>query len=82
MKQKDLALILVIAFISGVISFVVSTKIFVSSKARQQKIEVVDPIDSSFQTPDKRYFNSSNIDPTPNTQIGNDSNQNPFNGGQ
>jgi hypothetical protein len=80
MKQKDIALIIVIAFISGVVSFVVSGKIFVTPNNRQQQAEVVDKIDPTFQTPDKKYFNSGSIDPTQSTTIGNDNNQNPFNG--
>ncbi|HSX06140.1 MAG TPA: hypothetical protein VLG92_00280 [Candidatus Saccharimonadia bacterium] len=81
MKQKDVALIIVIAFISAVVSFVVSNKLFVTPSNRQQKVEVVDPITASFQTPDSKYFNSSSIDPTQSSSVGSDSNQNPFSGG-
>lgn len=80
MKQKDIALIIVIAFFSAVASFVVSNKLFVTPNNRSQQVEVVDPIESSFQTPDKKYFNSSSIDPTQSSAIGNGSNDNPFNG--
>ena len=80
MKQKDLALIIVIAFISGVVSFFVSNKIFVTPANRQQQVDVVDQINPSFQTPSSKYFNSSSIDPTQESQIGNNNNQNPFNG--
>ena len=80
MKQNDIALIIVIAFISGVISFFVSGKIFVAPSNRQQQVEVVDRIDPSFQTPNKKYFNSSSIDPTQNAQVATGNNQNPFNG--
>lgn len=81
MKQKDVALIIVIAAISAVVSFIVSNKIFVTPDNRQQKVEVVDPITASFQTPDKKYFNSNSIDPTQSSQIGTDNNQDPFSGG-
>jgi hypothetical protein len=80
MKQKDVAVILIIAFISGIVSFLVSNKLFVTPDNRQQKAEVVDPITASFQNPDKKYFNSSSIDPTQSSVIGGDNNQNPFNG--
>jgi len=82
MKQKDVALIVVIAFISAIVSFVASNKLFVTPSNRQQEVEVVDPIDASFQTPDQKYFNSNSIDPTQQSQIGTDNNQNPFSGGQ
>lgn len=80
MKQKDIALIIVIAFISAVVSFLVSGKLFVTPSNRQVQVEIVDPINASFQTPDSKYFNSNSIDPAPNTQIGAGNNQNPFNG--
>jgi len=78
MKQKDWALIIVIAFVSAVISFFVSNKIFVTPANREQKVQVVDKISSSFQTPDTKYFNSNSIDPTQNNQISTGNNQNPF----
>jgi hypothetical protein len=80
MKQKDVAIIIVVAFISAIVSFIVSDKLFVTPTNRKQQAEVVDVIQPSFQTPDKKYFNSSSIDPTQTTNIGSDSNQNPFNG--
>jgi mannitol-specific phosphotransferase system IIBC component len=80
MKQKDVAVIIIIVFVSAVVSFVVSNKLFVTSSARQQKGEVVDVIQASFESPDKKYFNSDSINATPNSAIGTDSNDNPFNG--
>jgi hypothetical protein len=80
MKQKDIAVIIVIVFVSGVASFFISNKLFVTPSNRQQQVEVVDPINASFQQPDKKYFNSSSIDPTQSSKLGTGSNQNPFNG--
>lgn len=81
MKQKDIALIIVIAAISAVVSFFVSSKLFVTPSNRQQQVEVVDPITATFQTPDSKYFNSNSIDPTQQAQTAADGNQNPFSGG-
>lgn len=81
MKQKDIALILVVVFMSGLISFLASRWIFARPADRQQKAEVVDVIDSQFDLPDSRYFNPSSIDPTQLIQIGNSTNPNPFGGG-
>ena len=65
MKQKDIALIIVIAFISAVVSFVVSNKIFVTPANRQQQVQVVDKINPQrSRTPPRKYFNSNSIDPT------------------
>ncbi len=79
MKQKDIALIIVIAFVTGVASFVISGKIFVTSKNRQQKVEVVDVIKSEFQTPSSKYFSTNSINPTQLVQVGGNNNTNPFN---
>ena len=78
MKQKDVAVIIVVAFISGIASFLISNKLFVSADSRQQQAEVVDPITASFQTPSKTYFNSSSIDPTQSSALGDSSNTDPF----
>jgi len=80
MKQNDIALIIVIAFVSAVLSFIVSNKIFVTPANRQQMVEVVDKINTQFQLPSQKYFNSNSIDPTQNAQLGNSNNQNPFSG--
>jgi len=82
MKQKDIALIMVVVFISVIVSIFVSKALFASPKNRQQAVEVVDPISSSFQVPDSHYFNSQSIDPTKLIKIGDSSNQNPFNSKQ
>jgi len=80
MKQKDLVLIIVIVFVSGVLSFFVSQFFFASPKNRQQKVEVVDAITSDFPTPDSKYFNKDAVNPTQLIQIGDSNNPNPFNG--
>ena len=79
MKQQDIALIIVIAVISASVSLVVSTRIFVTPANREQKVEVVDPITTTFNLPSQKYFNSKSIDPTLNTTVGGN-NQNPFSG--
>ena len=80
MKQKDIALIIVIVFMSGVISFLASQWVFARPADRQQKAEVVDVITSDFPPPDTKYFNTTSINPTQLIQIGNSSNPNPFGG--
>ncbi len=79
MKQKDITLIIVIAFISGVFSIIASKTIITPSKNRQTKVEVVKAISADFNDPDPKYFNSNSIDPTRLITIGNNSNPLPFN---
>lgn len=77
MKQKDIALIIVVVFISAIVSLVVSKFLF-ASKNRQQQVEVVQPISADFASPDKRYFNDKSFDPTELITIGNNTNPHPF----
>lgn len=78
MKQKDIAMIIVVVFISGVLSFLISDMLFGKPAERQQKAEVVDVITSDFSLPSDKYFNSNSIDPTQLIEIGDTNNPNPF----
>jgi hypothetical protein len=80
MKQKDIALILVIVFLSAVISLFASKAIFAPPKNRQQQVEVVQPFTSDFPQPDSHYFNTNAFDPTQPITIGQNNNTDPFNG--
>jgi hypothetical protein len=78
MKQKDIALILVIIFISAIFSLLISKSIFVSPKSRKQTVEVVQAISADFPKPDKRFFNDQAFDPTKLITIGQNANTQPF----
>lgn len=78
MKQKDIALIILIVAIAGMLSFFVSKQLFSSPKNRQQQVEVVQPITADFPKPDERYFNNQAFDPTQTITIGGNSNPDPF----
>lgn len=80
MKQKDIALILFIAGMSGVVSYAVSHFIFATPANRQQQVAVVDPVSTSFETPDTKFFNSQSIDPAKLIEVGSSNNSNPFSG--
>lgn len=80
MKQKDVALIIVIAVVSAVVSLLLSNVLFASPKNRQQQVEVVQPITTEFPQPDNRYFNKNAFDPTKQITIGQDNNTDPFSG--
>lgn len=78
MKQKDVALIIIVVFFAGVASFFLSGFIF-KTKNLSEKVETVEPISADFTQPDKKYFNSNAINPTQLIQIGKNSNNQPFN---
>lgn len=81
MKQKDIALILVVVIVSGAFSLVLSNYLFSSPKNRQEQVEVVEPISADFKTPssDDKYFNPQAINPTQIITVGDSNNQTPFN---
>lgn len=81
MKQKDIAIIIAIAGVAGFISFFISGAVFVTQANRQQQVEVVDPITTTFTVPSNKYFNNKAVDPTQTIQIGNSSNPAPFSNG-
>lgn len=76
MKQKDLVLIIVIVFISGVFSLILSNMFITSPKNRQTKVEIVTPIGSEFQRPSRedKNFNSTAINLTQTIRIGTERN--------
>ena len=80
MKQKDIALIVLIAAISAVLSIVISKTLFSEATSKDQKAEVVFVITNQFPEPDKAYFNTSAFDPTKQITIGQNANTDPFKG--
>jgi hypothetical protein len=81
MKQKDLPIIIIVVFISAVLSFFVSKALFASGSSHQQQVDIAQSISATFPAPDATYFNSSAVDPTQLIQVGTNNNTNPFNGG-
>ncbi len=79
MKQKDIATIIVVAFIAAISSYFIANKVFVTPKNRQQNVEVIDVLSAQFDTADARFFNKDSINPTTNTVL-DSTNQSPFNG--
>lgn len=77
MKQKDIALIIVVVFVSGALSFFISG-LAIGSATTKQKGLTVDVISPVFMPPDATYFNKNSIDPTQLIHIGTGSNPNPF----
>lgn len=70
MKQKDIALIVVVSIVSAVISLLISNYTIGSPKNREQKAEVVEKITADFPVPDNKYFNPQSINPTQIIRIG------------
>lgn len=78
MKQKDIALIIIVVFFAGVASFFLSGFIFRTNNL-SEKVKTVEPISADFTDPDKKYFNPDAINPTQLIRIGENNNPQPFN---
>jgi hypothetical protein len=63
MKQKDWLTLSLFIALSAVLSLFVSGQFFSTPEDRAQKVEVVEPIATTFQDTDQRYFNSDTINP-------------------
>lgn len=78
MKQKDIALIIVVVVVSAIMSLLLSNVLISAPDKRQEKVEIVEPITADFKQADPRYFNSNSIDPTQIIRIGDSNNNKPF----
>jgi hypothetical protein len=82
MKQKDIALIILVATVTAFASFVIAKNIF-KPPVGSTEVPVVTAIDPNFPDVknDSQYntiFNNQALDPTQPVQIGNPNNVNPF----
>lgn len=80
MKRNDIAILVLIASISLVVSYLIVRAVFGSPEEQQTTVEVVEPIASDIVEPSTRIFNTNAINPTVVIQIGSPSNQQPFTG--
>jgi hypothetical protein len=79
MKQKDLALIIIVSFVGLVAGLVISNALFGGGNSKKLTSDKVLAITPDFKEPDKKYFNANSIDPTQIIRIGENTNQKPFN---
>ena len=63
MKQKDIALIIIVVFISGMASFFVSKFVF-KVDGLKENVETVEAISAEFPVSDEKFFNAQSINPT------------------
>lgn len=78
MKQKDIAIIVVVGIVAAVISLLLTQMIFISNDKKNMTAQTVEPISSEFKQPDNTVFNPDAINPTQLIQIGDSSNNAPF----
>jgi len=84
MKRQDLGILLTVAAVAAIFSFLVASFLFKSPSSRISQVPVAPTIDSNF--PDvyndpayNTFFNHHALDPSQPVQIGGSRNSNPFN---
>jgi hypothetical protein len=69
MKQKDIAVIVLVGGISAVFSLILSNLIIGTPTTKKVEVEKVEPISAEFVKLDSRYFNTESVNPTQIIQI-------------
>lgn len=64
MKQNDIAAIVLIVAVAGIISYFVANAVIGQPKNNPIQVEQITQIAPNFSTPDERVFNDKAIDPT------------------
>ena len=64
MKKADIAMIVLIASVSVLLSFFIAKSIFGDVYSGSAKVKTIDKIDSSIIEPSKEIFNENAINPT------------------
>lgn len=78
MKKNDIAAIILIVAIAGVLSYFIANALIGAPENDPVQIENVTPIGSSFPTPDDRVFGTEAIDPTVEIEGSGESAEQPF----
>lgn len=78
MKKTDIALLILVIAVSGLITYFVANSLLASPKKQSTRVEVVEAISSDITEPDKTIFYKGAINPAVPIQVGNSANQQPF----
>lgn len=79
MKQSDIAMVILVASLTLLVSFVIGGRLINSPNVRTTEVERVVSISADFPVPDTTtIFNEDAINPTQLIQIGNSNTEQPF----
>lgn len=80
MKTKDITIIVVVALVSALFSYILAGFVFGGEDKENLKAPVVQPISTEFKAPGSNdpYFNTNSVNPTTNINIGGENNDRPF----
>ena len=78
MKQKDIAVIIVVGFFSLIVSILLSNMLFNTDKDKKLETAIVTPITTDFDDEKKPYFGDDATNTTQTIKINENSNEQPF----
>lgn len=78
MKKKDIGIIIGVAIISAILSYVISSTLFGGEDKYNLTTPIVQPISADFPATDPRFFNPQSLNPTRDIIIGGSTNTQPF----
>lgn len=78
MKKNDLAALVAIIVVAGVIAYFIANAVIGQPKNNPVQVEQVTAIAPTFPAPDSRVFNDQSIDPTVEISGDGQSSQQPF----
>ena len=70
MKRTDIAMIIVIASVSVLVSYLVANTLLGSTKNEAVTVKTIDAITDQVDEPDERVFNKDAVNPTVEVYIG------------
>ena len=70
MKRTDIAMIIVIASVSVLVSYLVANTLLGSTKNEAVTVKTIDAITDEVDEPDERVFNKDAVNPTVEVYIG------------
>lgn len=77
MKKSDIAMIILIASVSVLVTYFVAKGIFGNNATQAVEVKTIDPISSTIVQPDPAVFNANAINPTVEVTIGGSSSSTP-----
>lgn len=78
MKKKDMTMMVAVVVVAAIFSLVVTNLFLTPRSSKELTAQKIDEIDSTFNQPDKKYFNTESVNPTQLIQIGGEPNKEPF----
>ncbi|HUC95909.1 MAG TPA: hypothetical protein VMR76_03055 [Candidatus Saccharimonadia bacterium] len=78
MKKNDITFVVSVMIVGAIVAVATTSSLIVKPNSKNDQVETISVLKTSFQTPNSSYFNSQSIDPTQLITIGGNANGAPF----